>query len=440
MEKNNKDFVVNYHPYWYQQEFHDELRNKQFAILNWSRRIGKTTACVNELCIRAITNPGSSYSYICPYKEQAKRITWPMFQQFFGDFPGIQFNNKDHIIYFMDQKKDNVPSQIHLYGADNDAIRGMGFDGVILDEYSDMKYSFWSEVVFPTIIDRDGFAIIISTPKGHNDFHRLYQEAEHNDDWFNMSVTLYDAKIYSKEKLATIERNAGEGFAQEFLVSFEGTTTGAIYKTQIAEMEDEERIGCFPYDPSRVVHTVWDLGRSDATSILFVQKVGNAFHLIEHVEKLNKTYEDVFSYALNKSYRYGTHFLPWDAIKHSQDSKYNALDVAKKMGMRVRVLAKNEGGVYGVNNGIKICRSFLPKLYVNKVKCPIWIDYMKRYRWEVNKDGTNKDKPKHDVTSNAADSTRYLAAVQDRLYEFNDITTQAFEQPKFESIDPYYHS
>ena len=71
-----------------------------------------------------------------------------------------------------------------------------------------------------------------------------------------MSVTIYDAKIYSKEKLATIERNAGEGFAQEFLVSFEGTTTGAIYKTQIAEMEDEERIGCFPYDPSRVVHTV----------------------------------------------------------------------------------------------------------------------------------------------------------------------------------------
>jgi hypothetical protein len=58
-------------------------------------------------------------------------------------------------------------SMIRLYGADNpDALRGPYLDGVVLDEFADMKPEVWHEVVRPMLADRRGWATFIGTPKG----------------------------------------------------------------------------------------------------------------------------------------------------------------------------------------------------------------------------------------------------------------------------------
>ena len=68
---------------------------------------------------------------------------------------------------------------IRLYGADNpDALRGPYLDGVVLDEFADMKPEVWHEVVRPMLADRRGWATFIGTPKGKNEFFRLYQNAQ----------------------------------------------------------------------------------------------------------------------------------------------------------------------------------------------------------------------------------------------------------------------
>lgn len=438
--KKEEIFTIPYTPYHYQKKFHEALETHRFAILNWSRRIGKTTACVVELCTRAITRPGTQYAYVCPFATQTRKITWPLFQQYFGNYPGIVMNKQEMSVTFTNSIKDGHASVIYLYGAENEGVRGSGFDGIILDEYSDMRYDFWTDVMLPTIVDRNGFAIVISTPKGHNDFHRLYTEAEKNDDWYVDTTNIYDAGIFSKETIDMLQRNAKSGFNQEFLVSFEGTVAGAIYQDEITLMEKEKRIGFFPYDAKRVVHTVWDVGWNDATAILFVQKVNNRYVIIDHLEAGKSTYLTLFTTVLNKPYRFGKHFLPWDAIKYTQTSELNAKDIAEGLGMEIDFIAKDAGGVYGVANGIKLCRSFLENLYINEVKCPIWIDYMKRYHWKRNRDGTSTNKPDHDISSNTADATRYLSSVADKLYEFGDSQMKTYEQPEFESIDPFFNT
>ena len=74
---------------------------------------------------------------------------------------------------------------IRLYGADNpDALRGPYLDGVVLDEFADMKPEVWHEVVRPMLADRRGWATFIGTPKGKNEFHRLYQNALKDEMWF----------------------------------------------------------------------------------------------------------------------------------------------------------------------------------------------------------------------------------------------------------------
>lgn len=65
---------INYLPRPWQVEFHKHMEQKKRAILVLHRRAGKTTAIVNQLQKDAMLIPNSKYAYICPYRDQAKRV------------------------------------------------------------------------------------------------------------------------------------------------------------------------------------------------------------------------------------------------------------------------------------------------------------------------------------------------------------------------------
>jgi phage terminase large subunit len=70
-------------------------------------------------------------------------------------------------------------AKIMLFGSDNaDAMRGLGFNGVYLDEYGDFKPSVWGNVIRPTLSDRLGWAVFGGTPKGKNQFHDIYKVSQ----------------------------------------------------------------------------------------------------------------------------------------------------------------------------------------------------------------------------------------------------------------------
>ena len=74
--------------------------------------------------------------------------------------------------------------RITLFGADNpDALRGSYWDGVVFDEFAQMQPRVWPEVIRPALADREGWAIFIGTPLGHNHFYDLYQQATGQDGW-----------------------------------------------------------------------------------------------------------------------------------------------------------------------------------------------------------------------------------------------------------------
>lgn len=113
--------------------------------------------------------------------------------------------------------------RIVLLGAENpDVIRGMYFDGVILDEFADMNPEVWSKIIRPALSDRMGWAIFIGTPKGMNHFYDVYMAAlkriaADSLDWF---VALYKASqtgIISKSELDEARAlMSEEEFEQEF--------------------------------------------------------------------------------------------------------------------------------------------------------------------------------------------------------------------------------
>src|SRR5262249_4413987 len=143
-------------------------------------------------------------------------------------------------------------ARVRLYGADNpDRLRGLFFDGVVMDEFADMYPQAWSQVIRPALADRGGSATFIGTPKGRNSFYEVHQYAKaHPDEWFSLELRASQTGLLPEEELESARRTlTPEQFDQEFECSFDAAIVGAYFAREIAEAENAGRIGDVPVDP-----------------------------------------------------------------------------------------------------------------------------------------------------------------------------------------------
>ena len=148
-----------YQPHKYQQEIHQNL--KRFSVLVCHRRFGKTVLAINTLNDAAIrtSNENARFGYVAPYRNQAKQISWDYLKRYALCIPGTTANESD--------LSANYPngSRVRLFGADNaDAMRGLYFVGVVMDEVADMRPHVWGEIIRPALADRKGWCLFIIPP------------------------------------------------------------------------------------------------------------------------------------------------------------------------------------------------------------------------------------------------------------------------------------
>ncbi len=158
-------------------------RQKRWTTVVAHRRAGKTVAMCADLVIGALeTNlPRPQFAYLAPFREQAKRVAWQYLKELTKDFQASPPNESELRIDIQNGHKDI--SRIYVAGADNpDALRGMYFDGVVLDETGQIRPSAWYSVLRPALSDRKGWAIFAGTPAGKNFFWQIREEARLNPD------------------------------------------------------------------------------------------------------------------------------------------------------------------------------------------------------------------------------------------------------------------
>ena len=274
------DQEIDYKPRDQIRAFHD--RKERFAIIVAHRRFGKTVAAINDL-IRScfeIDRPNVRVAYIAPYLSQAKAVAWDYALEFTRDIPEIKVNHSELRIDFLNG------ARFRLFGADNyNAMRGLYFDAVVLDEMADFPASAWSNVIRPALADRRGSATFISTPKGKNEFWELWHEAQDDPNWFTAMRKASDTSILDQEELDEARRTMGDDrYEQEFECSFEAAIQGAFYAKEMKEATEDGRITRVPYDRAASVITAWDLGIGDSTAIWFAQFVGQEIRIIDYYE------------------------------------------------------------------------------------------------------------------------------------------------------------
>lgn len=366
------------------------------------RRAGKTVACVNELLTRALATKKANarYGYIAPFYSQAKQIAWDYLKHYGRDVI-VKVNESELSVELMNGSK------IRLFGADNsNALRGMYFDGVVLDEFADMRPSVWGEVIRPALADRRGWAVFIGTPKGNNEFYNIYQLSKDDPDWFSLILRASESGLVDAKELSDARKvMSDDQYEQEFECSFSAALVGAYYGKLMNEMEKDGRITSVPYNPAFEVHTIWDIG-GDGTSIWFFQQVGREPRLIDIYEATGSQLSDEVKMLKEKPYNYGTHILPHDAGHASVRTGMTMEQQLKDMGLKnIEVLPRDD-----IDPGIQLVKQLLPQLFIDATKCKGGIEALRNYQRKWNDERkVFSETPMHNWASHTADALRYLA-------------------------------
>lgn len=394
--------TINYRPRKLVKNFHK--REQRFAVIVAHRRFGKTVAAINDLIKTALTTERKNVrvAYIAPYYRQAKAIAWDYLLEYTKDIEGVYYN--------VAELRADFPNgaRFRLFGADNyDAMRGLYFDSVVLDEPADFPANAWPSVIRPSLTDRKGKATFIGTPKGKNEFWEIYNNAQKNDNWFCAMYKADETNILEKEELEEAKQTMGEDrYAQEFMCSFEAAIQGAYYAQEMKTAKEENRVTSVPYDPSISVITSFDLGIGDSTAIWFAQFVGQEIHLIDYYENSGVGLDHYAKVLHEKGYHYESHILPHDVKVKELGTGKSRLETLDNLGVRNIEIAPK----LSVDDGVQASRSMLNKCWFDKEKCERGIEALLQYRREFDEKLKSwRGRPLHDWTSHGADSFRYLA-------------------------------
>jgi len=389
--------------------FHD--RRQRWAVLVAHRRAGKTVAAVLDAIKSAMKckSPDGRFAYISPLWKQSKDVAWDYLKHYSRPLLARPPNESELRVDLLNG------SRVRLYGADNpDALRGIGLDGVILDEYADMRPSVWGDVIRPALADRHGWATFIGTPRGRIGLYDIWNGVNiwKDVDLYRLMLKASETGLLSEAELADAKRTMSEEeYAQEFECSFEAAIKGAYYGKLMARLEEEKRITGVPHDAAAMVWTAWDLGKADSTAIWWAQVVGREVHIIDYYEASGAELDHYAAIVRAKPYVYAGHIVPHDAQAKILGMAQTRLEQLEKLGCRPMTVAP----MHRVEDGINAARVMLNRCWFDRHKCERGIDALKLYRAAYDEThNVLRPVPVHDWASHGADAFRYLAMTLDK--------------------------
>ena len=405
-----RKLTIPYAPRRVFEPFH--ATDRRWSVIVAHRRAGKTVAAVNKLIKAALENerPNGRYAYLAPWLSQAKEIAWDYLKRYSLPVQAGPPNESELRVNLING------AAIRLHGADNpDRLRGPYLDGVILDEFASQRSTVWGEIVRPMLADRQGWAAFIGTPKGHNAFHDLWRTSANNPDWYRVLIRADTSGVLPPDELDAMQEDMSpEEFDQEMLCSFETAIKGAFYAEQLRRMDAEGRIAPIAIDRAVRVHTAWDLGRTDATAIWFVQCVGRERRLVDYAEHTNADIPFYGNLLVDKrrdrGWIYGEHYFPPDVAVHMLDSPLSRVESFRLVGITPTFRSAHAAKMDEIN----AVRRMLDRAWIDPVYCERGLECLRNFRreWDDNlKDF--KTNPLHDWASHGASALAQFAIQYD---------------------------
>ena len=200
---------------------------------------------------------------------------------------------------------------------------------------------------------------------------------------------------------------------------------GAIYAKELRQAKLEERISAVPYNPTKPVHTFWDLGWNSVTgktAITMAQANGSAYNIIDYLEDSEHTVNWYIAELQKRPYVWGTDWLPHDAKNTNIAAGGKTVKkIMEGLGRKVRVLPRRP-----VDEGINAAKTVFNQCYFDATKTSDLLQCLNRYKFAVDEEtGLRSRKPEDSIYNHGADSFRYFAmAIEEEKKPVKPQTTE----------------
>jgi len=265
---------------WYSLRYHSEqsrlFRSKsRFRVVPPGRRSGKTEIAKRHLidcAIDFLDYDDGRFVFGAPTIPQARQIYWNDLKRM-TNVPGLRLGKPNESRLEVTLANG---ARIQVHGCDKpERLEGDPIDGIVLDEYGNMKKEVWDEHIRPGLDtpDRPGWAWFIGVPEGRNHYYKLYLKAIAERDlalkegriprWdmFHWpSWDILDAEAIDEAKKDLDELTFRQEYGGEF-VDFGGR---AYYCFQ----PEYHAIRTLPYDPNLPLMVCFDFNVAPGVAVI----------------------------------------------------------------------------------------------------------------------------------------------------------------------------
>jgi len=305
-------------------------------------------------------------------------------------------------------------SSIQLRGWEAiETLRGQLFDFIVIDEVASMRNFnvYFQEVVRPTLTDRKGQVMFISTPKGFNHFYDLFNTKD--EDYKSFHFTSYDNPFIPKEEIDKAGKEIPEDrFAQEYLADFR-KTEGLVYK----EFDRTRHVSTT--NPVSVSDTILgiDFGYTNPSSIIPIKiDSDNHYWILEEFYKTGQTTEQIAEQA--KLYK--------PTKVYADPAEPDRIEILRKFGLNTRDVSKDI--VAGVDRVRELFKQ--GRIHISP-DCKNLIHELETYRYPDKKPDQNEQEKPIKENDHALDALRYA------LY-MTEPESQEAPDPIFDTFGTHY--
>lgn len=205
-------------------------QSKRFNVLNCGRRWGKSVLAINLIADTAINaNPAGYFTPTYKLLEGAFKETIEVLN------PLVK---RKHDNQFIELETGGI---IDFWSLDNpNAGRSRKYKRAIIDEAAFVKslWDAWTKAIRPTLTDLIGDAWFMSTPRGKNDFYKLYSRGTSGENnWRSWQMPTSTNPFLNREEIEDAKRDLPEAaFNQEYLAVFDDNAANPFGIKHIAQV------------------------------------------------------------------------------------------------------------------------------------------------------------------------------------------------------------
>jgi len=405
---------MEYLPHFGQKKLHfPTKKTARFFVMVCGRRFGKTTASAMEATYYA-SQPNKRIWLVGLSYDKADLMFREIWQLMVIGHSNdiVRASEKDRFIKF------KWGTTVEAKSADNpDSLVGEGLDLLIIDEAAKVKRKIWDMYLSPTLSDRKGKGIFITTPEGFNWIYDLFLLGKKDELWESHQAPSWDNHFAfpsgkSDQFLLERKRNMSkEVYDQEYGAKFT-SFAGRVYP-----FERELDVGNYSHNPNLPTFCSIDFGyRMPAVGWFQVYRVGGFWHINmidEIVHKTNIKTDELILKIKEKPYNVLKYYGDPAGMQAQGQSGMGDIEIFRKN--QITINTKRDKVSRSIASGVSHVRGFIENaqnerfFHIHK-KCVGTMEDLENYRYPEAKEGQDlKQEPLKDgYHDHSCDMIRYF--------------------------------